>query len=99
MQTDTKPKLERMPSKGLLKTFSADDLRKEIRPELETYKTVMKSLLLGTHKVAVETKKVLKKLRGDNNISEREHDQLLGQFGWTPEDYEGELDKSAGNLL
>lgn len=31
---------------------------------------------------------MLKKLRIENNISEKEHDQIISQFGWTPDEYE-----------
>lgn len=43
------------------------------------YKQVVRSVLADSHKVTVDTKKMLKKLRQDNRISEHEHDQCLGQ--------------------
>jgi hypothetical protein len=43
------------------------------------YKQVVRSVLADSHKVTVDTKKMLKKLRQDNKISEHEHDQCLGQ--------------------
>lgn len=43
------------------------------------YKQVVRSALADSMKVTVDTKKMLKKLRQDNGISEHEHDQCLGQ--------------------
>lgn len=58
-----------------------------MRPEIELYKTVMKSVLGGV-KVSSEGRKLLKAFRQDHSITEVEHDQLLGQYGWTPDEYE-----------
>lgn len=43
------------------------------------YKQVLRVALSDAHKITVDTKKMLKKLRQDKAISEHEHDQCLGQ--------------------
>lgn len=39
-------------------------------------------------KISSEGRKLLKAFRQSHSITETEHDQLLGQFGWTPDEYE-----------
>lgn len=68
--------------------------RVKIRPDIESYKTAMKSVLGAASsnglvvKISLEGKKLLKMFRQTHNVTEIEHDQLLGQFGWTPDEYE-----------
>lgn len=52
------------------------------------YKSVVRVTLAGETHISTESKKMLKKLRMENNISEKEHDQIISQFGWTPDEYE-----------
>jgi len=54
------------------------------------YKQVLRTCLADS-KISVDNKKLLKKLRQELKITELEHDQCLGQFGWTPDEYEGWL--------
>jgi hypothetical protein len=49
----------------------------------------MRATLGDKHKITSDEKKTLKRLRAEHAITEAEHDQCLGQFGWTPDEYEG----------
>jgi hypothetical protein len=80
--TSSRPALKRSNS-----SVSQPDLNSGIRPGLELYKAVMK-VQLNDNKIGVEGKKLLKKFRQEHSITEHEHDQLLGLFGWTPDEYE-----------
>jgi len=57
------------------------------------YKSVLRTVL-SESTIPAQTKKMLKKLRQEHHISETEHDQCLGQFGWTPDEYEGTINRS-----
>jgi aprataxin and PNK-like factor len=59
-----------------------------VRPEIELYKTAMKSVLGGQSKISSEGRKLLKMFRQTHAVTEQEHDVLLGQYGWTPDEYE-----------
>jgi len=63
-------------------------LSQDVRTEIIIYRSLLQSTLLGTNKVSVDIKKLLAKHRNDNGISLADHLQLLGQFGWTPDEYE-----------
>jgi aprataxin and PNK-like factor len=76
--------MKRTPSTGV----TSADMSKSVRPEIELYKTAMTSVLGGQSKISSEGRKLLKMFRSTHSISEVEHDQLLGQYGWTPDEYE-----------
>eukprot|EP00029_Vermamoeba_vermiformis_P002703 TRINITY_DN13076_c0_g1_i1.p1 TRINITY_DN13076_c0_g1~~TRINITY_DN13076_c0_g1_i1.p1 ORF type:complete len:476 (+),score=168.73 TRINITY_DN13076_c0_g1_i1:69-1496(+) len=80
--SSSRPALKRSNS-----SVSQPDLTSGIRPGLELYKAVMK-VQLNDNKIGVEGKKLLKKFRQEHSVTEHEHDQLLGLFGWTPDEYE-----------
>lgn len=90
--------LRRLSSGGV--GLSASDITKSVvRPEIELYKTAMMSVLGGQSKISSEGRKLLKMFRSTHSISEMEHDQLLGQYGWTPDEYEdGEKNQAAFEL-
>jgi len=51
------------------------------------------------NKLSIDVKKLLLKHRNDNGITLIEHLQLLGQFGWTPDEYElGEKEQEEYDL-
>jgi len=57
-------------------------------PQLQSYRTLLQSHLVGSHKLTVDIKRTLQKYRNDNGIRPDEHLQFLGQFGWTPDEYD-----------
>eukprot|EP01126_Amoeba_proteus_P062662 TRINITY_DN8558_c0_g2_i2.p1 TRINITY_DN8558_c0_g2~~TRINITY_DN8558_c0_g2_i2.p1 ORF type:complete len:508 (+),score=138.17 TRINITY_DN8558_c0_g2_i2:90-1613(+) len=85
-ENETKPDLKRKPSLSRLlgDTQPADT---PIRPDLEAYKIMLESALIS-YKVSVENKRLLQNVRKAKNISMDEHNRLLGQYGWTPDEYE-----------
>jgi len=56
-------------------------------PQLQSYRTLLQSHLVGSNKLTIEIKRMLQKYRNDNGISPIEHTQFLGQFGWTPDEF------------
>jgi len=60
----------------------------QTRPALVVYRSFLQSSLVGTRKLSVDVKRVLQTHRNANGITLEEHMQLLGQFGWTADEYE-----------
>lgn len=93
------PSLMRRNSSGGVGISASDIAKSVVRPEIELYKTAMKSVLGGQSKISSEGRKLLKLFRQNHSITEIEHDQLLGQYGWTPDEYEdGEKNQAAFEL-
>jgi len=93
------PTLMRRNSSGGVGLSASDIAKSVVRPEIELYKTVMKSVLSGQSKISSEGRKLLKMFRQNHSITEMEHDRLLGQYGWTPDEYEeGEKNQGAFEL-
>lgn len=90
--------LRRMSSSGV-GLSAAQVATTTVRPEMELYKSAMKTVLGGASKVTSEGRKLLKMFRQNHSVTEVEHDQLLGQFGWTPDEYEdGEKNQATYEL-
>jgi hypothetical protein len=80
---ENKPKLKRSGSIHL----SSADLTKTVRPELLGYKSMLKIYLSG-QKIGADAKRILRQYRQEHGVTDTEHNQFLGLFGWTPEEYE-----------
>jgi len=86
-KTPTIQNIDKPVPSPLKKTLSTDDLRMSMRPQLEEYKAILKFALPG-NTISAEDKRKLRQIRQEKNITPHEHDQLLGQFGWTADEYE-----------
>ncbi|KAH3756864.1 guanylate-binding protein [Pelomyxa schiedti] len=81
------------PSKIKRTTSGAGDLVKDAAPsdevlhKIESYKLLLKGILCKT-KVSADEKRVLRSYRKNAGLDDKYHNMLLGQFGWTEDEYE-----------
>jgi len=71
-----------------LSNILTSDAKQDSRPGLAAYRTILSSTLSGATKLSADIKKMLLKVRKDNTITTEEHDNFLGMYGWTPDEYE-----------